>query len=109
MLLILGVWRHGVKKFRFSYDPLYWGLVFPLGMYSVCTYKMSLIFGVGPLLIISRIFLVAGIAAWFLTFMSLMIRPLYAALLMLRQRSAVLMRPGAVSVPVIVNKGEDHE
>jgi tellurite resistance protein TehA-like permease len=37
MLLILGVWRHGIRKFPLRYDPLYWGAVFPLGMYTVCT------------------------------------------------------------------------
>lgn len=84
MLLILGVWRHGVRKFRFTYDPLYWGLVFPLGMYCVCTYKMHLIFEIAPLMVIARAFLFAGIVAWFLTFMSLLIRPLYAALLLAR-------------------------
>ncbi|MFC0445018.1 tellurite resistance/C4-dicarboxylate transporter family protein [Pseudidiomarina halophila] len=40
MLLILGIWRHVVRKFPFAYDPLYWGAVFPLGMYSACTYVM---------------------------------------------------------------------
>lgn len=109
MLLILGVWRHGIRKFRFSYDPLYWGLVFPLGMYSVCTYKMNLIFDIAPLLIIARVFLVAGIAAWFLTFMNLLMRPLYAALLMLRKGFSAMARSHALSVPVTVRKGENNE
>jgi tellurite resistance protein TehA-like permease len=109
MLLILGVWRHGVHKFRFAYDPLYWGLVFPLGMYSVCTYKMNLIFDIAPLLVISRVFLAAGIAAWFLTFMSLMMRPLYAALLLMRQLSSATTHPKSLSVSATVNKGEDYE
>ncbi|MGE4198028.1 MAG: tellurite resistance/C4-dicarboxylate transporter family protein, partial [Phycisphaerales bacterium] len=41
MLLILGVWRHIIKKFPLRYDPLYWGAVFPLGMYSVATARMD--------------------------------------------------------------------
>ncbi|MCC6320816.1 MAG: tellurite resistance/C4-dicarboxylate transporter family protein [Phycisphaerales bacterium] len=41
MLLILGVWRHLIKKFPLRYDPLYWGAVFPLGMYSVATARMN--------------------------------------------------------------------
>ena len=106
MLLILGVWRHGVRKFRFSYDPLYWGLVFPLGMYSVCTYKMNLVFEIAPLLMISRIFLVAAVIAWFLTFLSMLMRPLYALLLILRQGVQAFMPLHAASLPPTPKKGE---
>ena len=84
MLLILGIWRHGIRKFAFAYDPLYWGLVFPLGMYAVCTYKLGTIFDLAPLHLIARIFLVAGLAAWSLTFMSMLKRPLYAVLLFIK-------------------------
>jgi tellurite resistance protein TehA-like permease len=41
MLLILGVWRHIIKRFPISYDPLYWGAVFPLGVYAVATYRLA--------------------------------------------------------------------
>jgi len=95
MLLILGIWRHGIHRFRFVYDPLYWGLVFPLGMYAVCTYKMHLIFGISPLLDIARVFLIAAIAAWLLTFRSMLQRPLYAAMLLLRRGPASIVVPTA--------------
>ncbi|MFD2447307.1 tellurite resistance/C4-dicarboxylate transporter family protein [Vogesella fluminis] len=29
MLLILVIWRHGYRRFPLTYDPLYWGAVFP--------------------------------------------------------------------------------
>lgn len=41
MLFILGIWRHVFKHFRFKYDPLYWGAVFPLGMYTACTLSIA--------------------------------------------------------------------
>lgn len=40
MLLILSIWRHVYKRFPLIYDPLYWGAVFPLGMYAVSTTAM---------------------------------------------------------------------
>jgi len=40
LLVVMGIWRHGVKRVHLRYDPQYWALVFPLGMYSVATTKM---------------------------------------------------------------------
>lgn len=40
MLVVLAIWRHGIQRFPFSYDPMYWGAVFPLGMYAVSTLRM---------------------------------------------------------------------
>jgi tellurite resistance protein TehA-like permease len=37
LLLALGFWRHVYKRFPLKYDPQYWGMVFPFGMYTVCT------------------------------------------------------------------------
>jgi len=85
MLLVLGVWRHLIRRFSLTYDPLYWGLVFPLGMYSVCTLKLGLILEVAMFSGISRVFIVLALIAWFLTFFSMLKRLLYVGLLMARR------------------------
>lgn len=68
ILLLLGVWRYGFQRFPFRYDPLYWGAVFPLGMYAVCTWQMDHALDLGLLNGLSRVFLYAAILAWGLSF-----------------------------------------
>lgn len=71
LLLILGVWRHIRKHFPLTYDPVYWGMVFPLGMYTVCTLQLSKAIGFEPLVIIPRYFVFMAIAAWLAVFLGL--------------------------------------
>jgi tellurite resistance protein TehA-like permease len=68
LLFILGFWRHAVKKFPIRYDPQYWGMVFPLGMYTVCTFQLSKALGFPPLMIIPNVFIYLAFAAWVITF-----------------------------------------
>ncbi|MGB6241018.1 MAG: tellurite resistance/C4-dicarboxylate transporter family protein [Castellaniella sp.] len=68
MLLLLGVWRYGVQRFPFRYDPLYWGAVFPLGMYAASTWQMNRAMEFGFLGGLPHVFLYAALLAWMLTF-----------------------------------------
>ena len=71
MLVILGAWRHLYRRFPLRYDPLYWGAVFPLGMYAVCTLRLANMIAEPALMVASRVFLYAGLAAWTLAFSGL--------------------------------------
>ena len=71
LLVILAIWHHVIRGVKLSYAPAYWGLVFPLGMYTVCTIRLSEISRVSLLLEISRYFIYLALTAWFLTFAGL--------------------------------------
>jgi len=71
LLFILGIWRHLRKHFPLAYDPLYWGMVFPLGMYTVCTLQLSKAIGFEPLMLIPRYFIFIAITAWLVVFIGL--------------------------------------
>ncbi|HET8598076.1 MAG TPA: tellurite resistance/C4-dicarboxylate transporter family protein [Castellaniella sp.] len=71
MLLLLGIWRYGFQRFPFQYDPLYWGAVFPLGMYAASTWQMDRAMEFGFLAGMPRVFLHIALFAWLATFIGM--------------------------------------
>lgn len=64
MLLLLGVWRHLYRRYPLRYDPLYWSIVFPLGMYAAATHAMEEALGLDLLGFLPPVFLYAALGAW---------------------------------------------
>ncbi|MBV1700093.1 MAG: tellurite resistance/C4-dicarboxylate transporter family protein [Hyphomicrobiales bacterium] len=80
MLIILFVWRHLYMRFPLRYDSVYWGMVFPLGMYPVCTFEMVHAMRLDFLLPIAHAFVYAALLAWATTFFGL-VRSLVTSLI----------------------------
>jgi tellurite resistance protein TehA-like permease len=72
MLLLLGVWRHIYMRFPLRYDPLYWGAVFPLGMYAACTWQLDRAMEFGFLAGLTQAFFYIALFAWAVTFASML-------------------------------------
>lgn len=64
LLFTLGFWRHVYKRFPIRYDPQYWGMVFPLGMFTVCTFQLSRAINFEPLMWIPAVSIYVALAAW---------------------------------------------
>src|SRR6185437_9835916 len=84
MLLVLEVWQHLIRRFPLRYDPLYWGAVFPLGMYSFATKQMAAALGLPFLAPLASASFAVALAAWTIVFIGLTLELLRS-----------LVRPGA--------------
>jgi len=72
LLFLLGFWRHFIKRLPLKYDPSYWRLVFPLGVYTVATLRLSKATGLTFLEGIPPLVIIAAAVAWLLTFIGML-------------------------------------
>jgi tellurite resistance protein TehA-like permease len=72
LLLVLGVWRHVMRRVSLTYDVVYWSAVFPLGMYTAATHRLAQVTEQPFLDIIPRYCVFIALAAWALTFLGLL-------------------------------------
>jgi len=79
LLIILGIWKFIVRKVPFKYTPLDWGMVFPLGMYTACTFKLSQAIQIPFVANISKYFIYLAYFAWVVIFVSMLISMLKVA------------------------------
>lgn len=66
MLVLFGVWKHGVNRLPLNYEPIMWSLVFPLGMYTVASARLGLAAEFAPLQWISQLMIWVALGAWLL-------------------------------------------
>jgi tellurite resistance protein TehA-like permease len=64
LIIILSFWRYVYKGFPVAYDVGYWSMVFPLGMYSTCTYEMAAAVEISILRPVQWFFYYASPSAW---------------------------------------------
>lgn len=71
LLVGLGYWRHVRKRFPLNYNPRYWSLVFPLGMYVVSTHSLSQALPSSLFESIARVAIFVALSAWALVLVGL--------------------------------------
>ncbi len=74
LMIAIGVWRHLVRRVPLRYEPAYWALVFPLGMYGASTFKMLAVVDLGTLDWLPKLTLAIALAAWTTAFVGLLVQ-----------------------------------
>ncbi|HET8561689.1 MAG TPA: tellurite resistance/C4-dicarboxylate transporter family protein [Marmoricola sp.] len=66
-LFAMGWWRHVTHRIPLVYDANLWSIVFPLGMYAVCTHELAGVEGLPWLGSIASAWIWVAATAWLLT------------------------------------------
>jgi len=71
LLFILMIWRYLYNHYPLTYDPQFWGMVFPLAMYTTSTYQLSEALSLPFLKVIPNFMVFIAIFAWVFVFIRL--------------------------------------
>lgn len=64
LLIVLGVWRHAVRRVPLGYEPGLWSMVFPIGMYGVASHELGAAMSLPWLVTLGRDEAWAALAVW---------------------------------------------
>jgi tellurite resistance protein TehA-like permease len=84
MLILFGIWKHVIHGVPIAYSTKLWSIVFPLGMYTVATLRLSRVADIPVLASWSLITVWIAFAAWVATFIGLATASVYGARTLLR-------------------------
>lgn len=73
LLFLMFAYRHFIARVPLKYDPQYWSMVFPLGMYGVCTFTYAGVTGFTFLKPVSALFVILAVGTWVIVFIGLFI------------------------------------
>jgi tellurite resistance protein TehA-like permease len=71
LLFILMIWKHYYHRAPLKYDPNFWGMAFPLAMYTTCTFQLSKALSLPFLMIIPKVMVFIAMAAWIIILLGL--------------------------------------
>jgi len=72
LLFILMIWRHVYMRYPLTYDPTYWGMAFPLAMYTTGSFQLFTALDLPFMLILPRGFVFLAVTVWIGTFAGLL-------------------------------------
>ncbi len=87
LLVVIGFWKHIVHKIPLRYEPAHWSMVFPLGMHTVTSFRLSLATEFDPLHWVSHGMIWVALIVWCLV-MTALLRRMAVGLFMTRKKVA---------------------
>src|SRR5699024_2261364 len=71
LLFTLMIWRYLYNHYPLTYDPPFWGMVFPLAMYTTSTFQLAEALQLPFLKIMPKVMIFIAIFAWAFVFIRL--------------------------------------